>query len=230
MLPAAPYLEKDGHYTDWEGRSQRLRPVRNPQGLARSEWQIFQELSEVMGKDLGFHSLDDLHDEMGRVLLAAARDGAAVDAGTPARSPSARSRGAPAGYAPPVASDAPPVASDTPPGRADSLVLFTYPLLVDEGRLSVGADKLKEALEEPPFVEIHSDDAERLGLENGADAVVRTEAGQARLPVRVSPHIAPGAVFVPWNQPGLAANTLLSGSSIASVTLESIEAAAEATA
>ncbi|MBA3552342.1 MAG: NADH-quinone oxidoreductase subunit NuoG, partial [Actinobacteria bacterium] len=24
VLPAAPYLEKDGHYTDWEGRSQRL--------------------------------------------------------------------------------------------------------------------------------------------------------------------------------------------------------------
>jgi NADH-quinone oxidoreductase subunit G len=102
MLPAAPYLEKDGHYTDWEGRSQRLRPVRNPQGLSRSEWQIFQELSEVMGKDMGFHSLDDLHDEMGRVLHGAGGVSAAVDAGTPARSPSARSRGAPAGYAPPL--------------------------------------------------------------------------------------------------------------------------------
>ena len=45
MLPAAPYLEKDGHYTDWEGRSQRLRPVRSPQGMARSEWEMFQELS-----------------------------------------------------------------------------------------------------------------------------------------------------------------------------------------
>src|SRR5439155_26234571 len=65
MLPAAPYLEKDGHYTDWEGRSQRLRPVRSPLGLARSEWEIFQELSEVMGRDMGFRSLDALHEERG---------------------------------------------------------------------------------------------------------------------------------------------------------------------
>jgi NADH-quinone oxidoreductase subunit G len=206
MLPAAPYLEKDGHYTDWEGRSQRLRPVRNPQGLSRSEWQIFQELSEVMGRDMGFHSLDDLHEEMARVLHVAGGVQAAVDAGTPARSPSARSRGAPAGYPPPVA--------------GDTLTLFTYPLLVDEGRLSVGAEALKEALEEPAFVEVNLHDAERLGLREGAEALLRTEAGEARLPVRVSEHIAAGAVFVPYNQPGFAANRILSGRLTTVVALE----------
>src|SRR2546427_587923 len=54
MLPAAPYLEKDGHYTDWEGRTQRLRAVRASLGLARSEWEIFQELSEIACADMGF--------------------------------------------------------------------------------------------------------------------------------------------------------------------------------
>jgi NADH-quinone oxidoreductase subunit G len=206
MLPAAPYLEKDGHYTDWEGRSQRLTRVRNPLGMARSEWQIFQELSEAMGKDMGFHSLDDLHEEMGRVLHPAGGGGAAVDAGTPARSPSARSRGAPAGYPPPAA--------------GDTLTLFTYPLLVDEGRLSVAADKLKAALEEPPFVEVNLHDADRLGLREGAEALLRTEAGEARLPVRVSEHIAEGAVFVPYNQPGFAANRILSGRLTTAVALE----------
>ena len=28
FLPAAAFLEKDGHVTTWEGRAQRLRPVR----------------------------------------------------------------------------------------------------------------------------------------------------------------------------------------------------------
>src|SRR5204862_6136219 len=28
MLPAAPFLERDGHFTSWEGRGQRLKPVR----------------------------------------------------------------------------------------------------------------------------------------------------------------------------------------------------------
>jgi len=36
----------------------------------------------------------------------------------------------------------------------------------------------------------------------------------------VTEHDAAGAVFVPWNQPGLAANTLFSGSSITAVSLE----------
>jgi predicted molibdopterin-dependent oxidoreductase YjgC len=101
-------------------------------------------------------------------------------------------------------------------------VLFTYPLLVDEGRLSIGADKLKEALEEPAFVEVHSSDASRLGLADGVEARVRTEAGVAALRVRITDHIAPGVVFMPWNQPGLAANTLLSGSSITAVTIEPV--------
>src|SRR5439155_1533021 len=81
MLPAAPYLEKDGHYTDWEGRTQRLRPVRAPLGLARSEWEIFQELSEIAGADMGFRSLDDLHEEMASVLASPAAGASGSPAG-----------------------------------------------------------------------------------------------------------------------------------------------------
>jgi NADH-quinone oxidoreductase subunit G len=208
MLPGAPYLEKDGHYTDWEGRSQRLRRVRNPSGLARSEWEIFQALSEAIGTDMGFHSLDDLHEEMARVLtLKPAELG-------PRGGPAERTREA----------GGPP----QPEQPADTLVLFSYPLLVDEGKLSVGADRLKEALEEQPFVELHRADAERLGLEDGARVRLRTPAGEAELPVRVTEGIAPGCAFVPYNQPGLAANTLLSGSLTTTATLESVAAGARA--
>jgi predicted molibdopterin-dependent oxidoreductase YjgC len=98
-----------------------------------------------------------------------------------------------------------------PPQQGGELVLFSYPLLVDEGRLSVGADELKDALEEPPFLEVHQADAERLGLDDGSTARVLTAAGQAELPVRVTDRIVEGAVFVPYNQPGFAANRILSG-------------------
>ena len=40
------------------------------------------------------------------------------------------------------------------------------------------------------------------------------------LPVRVTDAIAAGSVFVPWNQPRFAANTLLSGRMTAAVALE----------
>ena len=79
---------------------------------------------------------------------------------------------------------------------------------------------MKEALEEEAFVEVHPEDARRLGLSNGQRAAVKTEAGVATLSVRITPHIAPGAVFVPFNQPGLAANTLLSGRLTAPASVE----------
>jgi NADH-quinone oxidoreductase subunit G len=136
-------------------------------------------------------------------------------------------REAPVGSAPPE----PSTVGDTSTSQASSdrdaasepqseLVLFTYPLLVDEGRLSRGADRLKEGLEQAAFVEVHPSDAERLGVEDGSAVRVRTEAGEAQLPVRVTEGILPGVVFVPFNNPGLAANTLLRGSLISAVTVE----------
>ena len=52
----------------------------------------------------------------------------------------------------------------------DGLVLFTYPLLVDEGRLSERADELKAALEDEAFVELHPADAAAIGVADGARA------------------------------------------------------------
>jgi hypothetical protein len=43
------------------------------------------------------------------------------------------------------------------------------------------------------------------------------------LPVRISDGVALGSVFVPWNQPGFAANTILSGGLTTEVSLEPAE-------
>jgi NADH-quinone oxidoreductase subunit G len=179
-LPAAAFLEKAGHFTDWEGRGQRLAAVRGPVGLSRPDWQILQELSELLGADMGFDSAEALHREMGDLL--AVRDVQAT-AGSSRR-------------------------EEGPEGQ----VLFSYPLLVDEGRLSVDADELKAALADEAFVEVHPEDAGRFGLDDGGIAAITTDAGRAELPVRVSDGIVPGAVFVPWNQRGLRSNTLFRGS------------------
>jgi predicted molibdopterin-dependent oxidoreductase YjgC len=154
-----------------------------------------------MNGDLGFATLDALQEEFGALLAPREVEGFGFDAGA-----------APVEARP---EDAPP--EDSP--AEDRLVLFSYPLLVDEGRLSERALELKEALEEPAFVEVHPRDAGRLGLADGARAVIATEAGEAVLPVRVTERVVGGAVFVPFNQPGLAANTLLSGAFTAPATL-----------
>jgi assimilatory nitrate reductase catalytic subunit len=70
---------------------------------------------------------------------------------------------------------------------------------------------------------MHPEDAAAHGLADGLGARVRTAAGEAVLPVRVTDHIAQGTVFVPFNQPGLAANTLLSGSWTTPVEVEATD-------
>jgi len=200
FLPAAAFIEKAGHVTNWEGRGQRLRPIRGPLGISLADWEIFASLALACGGDLGFETLDEVHEEMGRLLAPDADATAAeVEAAAPAQA------AAPSG-----------------------LRLFTYPLLVDEGRLSERADELKAALEEPAFAEIHPRDAEAAGVGDGGGVVVRTEAGEATVAARVTEHVAPGAVFVPFNQPGLAANTLLSGELVTDVTLDAVASASDA--
>lgn len=107
------------------------------------------------------------------------------------------------------------------------MLLFTYPLLVDEGRLSERADELKAALADPPFVEIHPDDASKAGIDDGAEVVLTTAAGHATLPARVTEIVSEGSVFVPFNQAGFAANALLQGRFSIAATIESVDTLAD---
>jgi NADH-quinone oxidoreductase subunit G len=194
FLPTAPFLEKDGHVTTWEGRGQRLRPVRGPQGISLADWEIFASMALACGGDLGVESLDELHEEMAGLL--APREVGALRSQAPAR---------------------------TAVPEGEGVLLFTYPLLVDEGRLSERADELKAALEAEPFVEVHPDDASAAGIADGASMLLSTEAGEAELPVRVTNRVAAGSVFVPFNQPGFQANTLLSGQMVTRARLASLQ-------
>jgi predicted molibdopterin-dependent oxidoreductase YjgC len=182
FLPAAAWAEREGSVTDWEGRPQTLAPVRPSEGVARPDWEIFAGIARVLGRDLGFGTIEDVRAEAAGLLVAReVSDRVTAWTGT------------------------------GKPQRLGDMTLVTYPLLVDEGRLSEGATELKAALGQGSFVEVHPEDAEKHGLADGGRAIVRTQAGEADLPVRVTEHVAPGALFVPFNQPGLAANTLLSG-------------------
>jgi anaerobic selenocysteine-containing dehydrogenase len=77
------------------------------------------------------------------------------------------------------------------------------------------------------FVELHPDDAARLGLAHGDTAEVDLgEDRTARLPVRVAPTVAPGCAFVPANQPDLALRALLGPAPALRVKLTAVEEAA----
>ncbi|MET0800064.1 MAG: NADH-quinone oxidoreductase subunit NuoG [Actinomycetota bacterium] len=201
FLPASAFLEKDGHVSTWEGRGQRLRAIRGRDGISLADWEILASMALACGGDLGFETLDELHEEMGRLV-----------------GPREEAQNSAEATVDPAADEPAP----DKPVAGEGMLLFTYPLLVDDGRLSERADELKAALGEKPFVEVHPSDASTLGLTDGGGASVRTDAGAAELPVRVTEHVAVGAAFVPFNQPGLATNTLLSGRMVARATIEPV--------
>ena len=52
VLPSASYAEKDGTFTNFEGRVQRIRKAFEPLGNSRSSWQILLELGVHLGMNL----------------------------------------------------------------------------------------------------------------------------------------------------------------------------------
>ncbi len=64
ILPGAAYTEKNGTYTNTEGRVQLGRLATFPPGEAREDWTILRALSEVVGTRLPYDSLGALRQRL----------------------------------------------------------------------------------------------------------------------------------------------------------------------
>ncbi len=60
VLPGAAYTEKDGLYINTEGRVQAGLRASFPPGDAREDWKILRALSVVLGKTLGYDTIESL--------------------------------------------------------------------------------------------------------------------------------------------------------------------------
>ena len=84
-----------------------------------------------------------------------------------------------------------------------------YPMVLNTGRVQhqwhtltkTGKVPALNKLEPGPFVQIHPDDAARLGIADKDQLAIRSRRGQAVLPVRISDRVMPGNCFAPfhWN-------------------------------
>ncbi|PYG78854.1 MULTISPECIES: bifunctional nitrate reductase/sulfite reductase flavoprotein subunit alpha [unclassified Pseudomonas] len=84
-----------------------------------------------------------------------------------------------------------------------------YPMVLNTGRVQhqwhtltkTGKVPALNKLEPGPFVEIHPEDAARLGVAEKDQVAIRSRRGQAVLPARVSDRVMPGNCFAPfhWN-------------------------------
>jgi NADH-quinone oxidoreductase subunit G len=245
LLPGVVHAETEGTFTDWEGRVQATHRAVPVGGSAQEIWDLAGQLAARLGVDLGFTGLDRVAAETQRFRKRAepAATAAAPAAAAPAAAPEPHPPlgGSPTGRVAAGETGGEPLSTApeerTPEKRApeertpeerddDGLDLVTYPLLLDAASMLARAADLNR---ETPgaFVELHPDDAGRLGLVDGAAAEVDFgEDRTARLPVRVAPTVAPGCAFVPANQPDLALRALLGPAPALRVTVTAVEEAA----
>jgi len=70
VLPSAVYAERDGTFTNCEGRVQRLNPAFAPRGEALPAWQLYQRLGQLLGQSDDFASAEAILAELASTVPA----------------------------------------------------------------------------------------------------------------------------------------------------------------
>ena len=64
ILPGAAYTEQSGYFTNLEGKIQKAYKASYPPGVAKEDWQIINDLAELMNNRKLFNDKDELESSM----------------------------------------------------------------------------------------------------------------------------------------------------------------------
>ncbi len=223
VLPAASFLEKDGTFTNFDRRVQRVRPALDSPGEARPDFEIIRAIGTELGVDLGCPTPAAAFAEMAALTPTFAgisherldREGPVA---WPCRSPD--DPGERALYRERFA---------TPTGRAQLAAIpyaapgeqpdAEFPLLLVTGRrlehYNAGTmTRRTRNLELVPeeLLELHPDDAGELGIAEGERVCVASRRGEIEVTAQVTERVSPGQAFMAFHFPEALANRLTSHS------------------
>jgi formate dehydrogenase alpha subunit len=217
ILPAASFAEKSGSFTSTERRVQLIRPLFDPPGSARPDWQIITELAQHMGADWAYTDPAQIFDELASVTpqyggMSHAR---LAQGGLQWPCPTPDHPGTPVLHVGKFARGKGlfcPVEYRAPQEETDE----AYPFILSTGRMlfhwhggtmsrrSAGLEAIAPAAE----VEICPDDAAALGVCDGALVRVRSRRGEVVAATKVTRRSPPGTVFMTFHYAEAAANLL----------------------
>ena len=63
-MPGSTYTEQDGYFTNLEGKIQKSYKASYPPGEAKEDWEIINNLSELLKRKKIFNNKDELIDSM----------------------------------------------------------------------------------------------------------------------------------------------------------------------
>ncbi|MGC4096633.1 MAG: molybdopterin-dependent oxidoreductase [Nitrospira sp.] len=195
VLPACTYAEKDGTFTNLEGRVLRVRQAMDPVGESLPDWHIVTALANAMGCRWEYQSPNDIQAEIMKLLPGY------YNLGQPRRVVPVPDEYLSNGYAAEVNARYRPTPTSGEVTRPFALLMGQ--VLMHSGKLSTQAPGLINIAPNTGKLRMNMQDMERLGLQNGAKVRVISDRGSLQLGVQLDQSIAPGTCFFPehFNEP-----------------------------
>ena len=218
VLPAAAFAEKSGTYTSTERRVQMCRKAVEPPGEAKPDWQIVSALASKMGYSFPYRSTREINEEMTSLtpiyggmqfdrleesygLQWPCRD--RQDPGTPTLHVGQFSCGLGRFHA----------VEYRPPAES---VSAEYPLLLTTGRIlehyhtgsMTRRTKVLHGMYPGGAIDIHPDDAVKLGVAEGDILNVASKRGRIEVPAHITDKVTPGLTFMAFHWKESPANML----------------------
>jgi formate dehydrogenase alpha subunit len=219
VLPGVSFAEKDGTFTATDRRVQRVRKAIEPIGNARQDWQIICQVAQKMGASgFNFNSPQEILAEAAK--LTPSYGGVSFERleqlgflqwpcpsadhpGTAYLHKGKFARGVGKFFAVPFKAPAETPDSDYPYTLTTGRIMFQF----HTGTMTRRSKKLASEAPEA-YVEIHPDDAVKIGINGKRLVRVTSRRGEITLKARLTDRIKPGIVFIPFHYAEAAANML----------------------
>lgn len=195
VLPACTYAEKEGTFTNLEGRVLRVRQAMDPVGESLPDWHIMTALANALGAQWGYESANDIQSEIMKLLPGY------YNLGQPRKVTPDPDQYLTNGYAAEVKTRYRAAAPVTDSKRPFALVMGQ--LLAHSGKMSTEAPGLINIAPNTGKLRMNATDMQRLGLQEGTKVRVTSERGSLQLGVQSDIAQAPNTCFFPehFNEP-----------------------------
>ncbi|TAL10229.1 MAG: 4Fe-4S dicluster domain-containing protein [Nitrospirae bacterium] len=195
VLPACTFAEKDGTFTNLEGKVNRVRPALDSYAEAHPDWEIFAALGTTLGYPMEYDGPQAVQREIMKLLPGYYNLGEAKPL---TANPDAYLRN---GYVREVAAR---YAAGAAIAKADRPFALTVgQVLYHSGKLSTRASGLVQLAPSKGRLQMNAADLARLQV--GANDAVRVTSAKATVELRTEPNpdLAPGTCFFPehYNEP-----------------------------
>jgi len=195
VLPACTYAEKDGTFTNLEGRVLRVRQAMDPVGDSLPDWHIMTALANALGAQWGYESANDIQTEIMKLLPGY------YNLGQPRKTTPAPDHYLTNGYATEVRNRYRAAAPVTDSRRPFALMMGQ--LLAHSGKMSSEAPGLINIAPNTGKLRMNAGDMQQLELQEGTKVRVTSERGSLQLGVQSDNSQAPNTCFFPehFNEP-----------------------------